>query len=128
VFFSLLYDRPFTFVGTAFFQIIYELTRQESGMAAWKGTQPAETGGLSQPGSHRSQSARREAQEGLGKRIRAMRKSKGWSQEVFARKCGIDLHLLGAIERGNQNFGLGTLLPIAANLDTTIAALFAGIA
>ena len=79
--------------------------------------------------NQRSQSAaRREAQEQVGKRISAMRKSKGWSQEVFATKCGIDLHLLGAIERGNQNFGLGTLMPIAANLDTTIAALFAGIA
>ena|SRR5215468_2827146 len=75
-----------------------------------------------------SQSARGEAQEGLGMRIRAMRKGKGWSQEVFAEKCGIDLHLLGAIERGNQNFGLGTLLPIAANLNTTGAELFAGVA
>ena len=41
----------FAFVGTAFFQIIYELTRQESGAAAWRDTEgdPAEAGGLSQP-------------------------------------------------------------------------------
>ena len=39
-----------------------------------------------------------------------------------------DLRLRGAIECGNQNFGLGTLLPIAANLDTSIADLLAGIA
>ncbi|HKD14234.1 MAG TPA: hypothetical protein VKE71_06755 [Candidatus Angelobacter sp.] len=38
------------------------------------------------------------------------------------------LRLRGAIERGNQNFGMETLLPIAANVDTTVADLFLGIA
>src|SRR5215510_12631778 len=76
----------------------------------------------------RSQSSRREAQEGLGLRIRAMRLTKGWTQKVFAEICGIDRNLLGAIERGNQNFGLGTLLAIATKLNTTVAELFTGIA
>jgi len=75
-----------------------------------------------------SSPTRREAQEGVGMRIRAMRRSRGWSQEVFAEKCGIDPSLLGVIERGNQNLGLGTLLPIAATLETTVAELFTGIA
>ena len=74
------------------------------------------------------QSARREAQQGVGMRIRAMRRSKGWSQAVFAEMCGIDLTLLGVIERGNQNLGLRALLPIAATLNTTVADLFAGVA
>jgi len=57
-----------------------------------------------------------------------MRRSKGWSQEVFAEKCGIDPSLLGVIERGYQNLGLASLLPIAATLETTVAELFTGIA
>jgi len=61
-------------------------------------------------------------------RIRAMRRSKGWSQEAFAEMCGIDRSLLGVIERGNQNLGLASLLPIAATLETTVAELFTGIA
>lgn len=76
----------------------------------------------------RRQSARREAQRGVGMRIRAMRRSKGWSQVVFAKMCGIDCTLLGVIERGNQNLGLRALLPIATTLNTTVADLFAGVA
>ena len=61
-------------------------------------------------------------------RIRAMRRSKGWSQQEFAEMCGINPSLLGVIERGNQNLGFGTLLPSVAKLDTTVAELFSGIA
>ena len=75
-----------------------------------------------------SRPTRREAQEGVGMRISTMRRSKGWSQAVFAEMCGIDRTLLGVIERGNQNLGLRALLPIAATLNTTVADLFAGVA
>ena len=37
-------------------------------------------------------------------------------------------HVVSRLSAGKQNFGLGTLLPIAANLDTSIADLLAGIA
>src|SRR5215470_2484278 len=98
--------------------------RQRGRTCSWTPQRPAGAGHR----KARSQSRRREAQEGIGMRIRAMRRSKGWSQEVFAEKCGIDPSLLGVIERGNQNLGLGTLLPIAATLETTVAKLFTGIA
>src|SRR5215471_12776564 len=98
--------------------------RQRGRTCSWTPQRPAGAGHR----KARSQSRRREAQEGIGIRIRAMRRSKGWSQEVFAEKCGIDPSLLGVIERGNQNLGLGTLLPIAATLETTVAKLFTGIA
>lgn len=57
-----------------------------------------------------------------------MRRAKGVSQGVFARRSGISLSLLGQIERGNENLRLLTVLLIAKGLDTTVAGLFAGIA
>ena len=35
----------------------------------------------------------------VGKRIRQLRKAKGWSQDVFAKKCGISMSFLGHIEQ-----------------------------
>lgn len=75
-----------------------------------------------------SRPTRREAQAEVGIRIKAMRENKGWSQEQFATMCGIDRSLLGMIERGNKNFRLSTLLPIAKQLESTVAELFVGIA
>lgn len=72
--------------------------------------------------------SRREAQAGLGMRIRAMRRAKGWPLDVLARRCGISPAALGEIERGHKNFRLFTLLPIAKGLETTVADLFVGIA
>lgn len=69
---------------------------------------------------------RQEVQAGLGMRIRAMRKAKGWPQDVLARRCGISPGTLGEIERGHH-FRLHSLLPIAKGLETTLADLFAGI-
>lgn len=38
-----------------------------------------------------------------GRRIRAFRKLKGYTQEDFAKKIGISVSVLGEIERGNRN-------------------------
>ncbi|MFA9559814.1 helix-turn-helix domain-containing protein [Evansella sp. AB-rgal1] len=38
-----------------------------------------------------------------GRRIRAFRKLKGFTQEEFARQIGISVSILGEIERGNRN-------------------------
>ena len=43
---------------------------------------------------------------GIGMRIRAARKSKGWSQDKVAAECGISLSFMGHIERGNLGFTL----------------------
>ncbi|MEK3800875.1 helix-turn-helix transcriptional regulator [Peribacillus sp. FSL H8-0477] len=40
--------------------------------------------------------------EKWGRRIRAFRKLKGFTQEGFAKKIGVSVSLLGEIERGNR--------------------------
>ncbi|WP_026693195.1 helix-turn-helix domain-containing protein [Peribacillus kribbensis] len=40
--------------------------------------------------------------EKWGRRIRAFRKLKGFTQEGFAKEIGISVSLLGEIERGNR--------------------------
>ena len=64
----------------------------------------------------------------LGQRIRALRKSKGWSQEEFADICGTDRSFMGNIERGESNLTLSTMDAITRSLGGTISALFKGIA
>ena len=41
--------------------------------------------------------------EKWGRRIRAFRKLKGYTQESFAKDLGISVSVLGEIERGNKN-------------------------
>lgn len=72
--------------------------------------------------------SRRETQAGFGIRIKAIRQSRGWSQNDLAGRCRISRDLLGVVERGHQNFRLATLLSIAKGLETTVAELLAGIA
>ena len=71
---------------------------------------------------------RKRVQREVAQRIRAMRRTRGWSQNSLALKCGLNRGLLGAIERGNDNLRLSNLLPIVTGLETTVAALFQGIA
>ncbi|WP_338471298.1 helix-turn-helix transcriptional regulator [Niallia sp. XMNu-256] len=40
--------------------------------------------------------------EKWGRRIRAFRKLKGFTQESFARELGVSVSMLGEIERGNR--------------------------
>ena len=40
--------------------------------------------------------------EKWGRRIRAFRKLKGFTQEGFARQLGVSVSILGEIERGNR--------------------------
>ncbi len=59
----------------------------------------------------------------LGAAIRAERESQGHSQEVFATKAGIDRSYYGAIERGEFNITIDTLVTIARGLGSSAAAL-----
>jgi transcriptional regulator with XRE-family HTH domain len=56
--------------------------------------------------------------------IRSTRENR-YSQEGFARYAGIDRSYYGAIERGEFNVSLDTVVKIAAGLETTVAALCA---
>ncbi len=62
--------------------------------------------------------------KGLGKRIRLLRKSKGFTQEDLGEKAGLSYKFVGEIERGEVNISLDSLLNIADALGVTINDLF----
>jgi len=61
--------------------------------------------------------------EAIGRAIRNQRTEQGYTQEAFALQAGIDRSYIGAIERGEFNLTLETLLKIATGLNTTGAEL-----
>jgi len=61
----------------------------------------------------------------LGDALRAARIERGYSQESFAAHAGIDRSYYGAIERGEFNLTLETLLRITTALNTTASELLA---
>lgn len=63
----------------------------------------------------------------LGQKIRKLRKEKGWSQEAFADKCGIQRAHMSLIERGRQNLTLATLETICQNLGVTMSEALKGV-
>jgi transcriptional regulator with XRE-family HTH domain len=63
----------------------------------------------------------------LGKRIRALRKRKGWTQTDMAVYLDMNRGHISDIERGKREVGLITLQVIATGLDTTMAILLKGL-
>jgi transcriptional regulator with XRE-family HTH domain len=61
--------------------------------------------------------------EKWGRRIRAYRKLKGFTQESFARELGVSVSILGEIERGNRMPDESLIGKIAAFLDVSIEEL-----
>lgn len=89
---------------------------------------PADQNRSRTPAANRAlEITRRQFQKGLGIRVIAMRKARGWPQDVLARKCGLSPATLGQIERGHQDFRLLSLLSLAKGLETTVADLLMGI-
>ena len=60
----------------------------------------------------------------IGNRIRELRKAKGLSQEKLAHKSELHYTHVGAIERGEKNWSIDTLIKIAKGLNVEIAQLF----
>lgn len=58
--------------------------------------------------------------EKWGRRIRAFRKLKGFTQESFAKQLGISVSILGEIERGNRTPNLEILEKMSALLQISI--------
>ncbi|MFC5733346.1 helix-turn-helix domain-containing protein [Cytobacillus gottheilii] len=58
--------------------------------------------------------------EKWGRRIRAFRKLKGFTQETFAREIGISVSILGEIERGNRMPSEQLLMKISEVLKTSL--------
>ena len=67
------------------------------------------------------------AKKHLGQKIRNLRKDRDWTQEDFARVCGISATRLGRAERGQADLGLETLIVIAKKFETTLAELLTNI-
>lgn len=60
----------------------------------------------------------------FGKRVRALRKERGWSQEEFAAQCELDPSYVGGIERGERNPALKNIARIADTLKVRVRDLF----
>lgn len=59
----------------------------------------------------------------LGRRIREVRKSKGWTQEELADNGGIDRSYIGGVERGERNLTFSVLCQICTALQCDVAAI-----
>lgn len=60
----------------------------------------------------------------FGKRVRELRKERGWSQEEFADRCGLDRTYVSGIERGVRNTTLEVIGMISSGLNVEIYILF----
>ena len=61
--------------------------------------------------------------EKWGRRIRAFRKLKGYTQEEFARKLSVSVSMLGEVERGNRVPTTTFLRDVAEQLGITMEEL-----
>lgn len=60
----------------------------------------------------------------LGKRIRTLRKAKGWTQEKLGQQADTSYKFLGEIERGVQNPSFTILVKVAGALGVKLPELF----
>jgi transcriptional regulator with XRE-family HTH domain len=63
----------------------------------------------------------------LGKRIRTLRKAKGWSQVEMADLLAINRGYLSELENGKRDPSLAILKTIADGLSITMSKLFEGL-
>lgn len=63
----------------------------------------------------------------IGKKIRELRKAKGFSQEGFAYEVGLDRTYMGSVERGERNIATLNLIRIAKTLKIEVGELFPSI-
>jgi len=60
----------------------------------------------------------------LGKRIRELRKAKGWTQQELAERADLDYKYLGAVERGERNLTIDNVQKVADGLGLDAHQLF----
>ena len=63
----------------------------------------------------------------FGRRLRDLRKARGFSQEDFAAECGLDRTYISGIERGRRNVSLRNIELIAKTLGISLSELFRGL-
>ena len=59
----------------------------------------------------------------VGKRLRKLRKQRGWTQIYLAERLGLDRSYLADIERGRRNVSIVNLEIIAKGFDLSLARL-----
>jgi transcriptional regulator with XRE-family HTH domain len=63
------------------------------------------------------------AKKDLGRRVRALRKKRKWSQEDLAYESGLARSFTGAIERGEKDVRLSTLVKLANTFKIPVSQL-----
>jgi ribosome-binding protein aMBF1 (putative translation factor) len=63
----------------------------------------------------------------FGRRVRKLRKERGWSQEMLAEECGLDRTYISGIERGTRNVSLVNIRLLAETFGISISTLFQGL-
>jgi transcriptional regulator with XRE-family HTH domain len=66
-------------------------------------------------------------QKQIGGNIRTLRLERGWSQDVFADRSGLNRAHVGEIERGESNVTIQTLKIVADTLGVRIVDLVKGL-
>jgi transcriptional regulator with XRE-family HTH domain len=66
-------------------------------------------------------------QKQIGKHIRTLRLKRGWSQDLFGDRSGLNRAHVGEIERGESNVTIQTLKVIADTLGVKITDLVRGL-
>jgi transcriptional regulator with XRE-family HTH domain len=56
----------------------------------------------------------------IANNVRQLRKHKGLSQEALADECDLHRTYIGAVERGERNLTINTLVKIAKALETEV--------
>lgn len=63
-------------------------------------------------------------EEKFGKRVRALRMQRKWSQEELSFRCGVSKNYISDVERGTRNVSLKSIEKIANGLEVEIMELF----
>lgn len=61
-----------------------------------------------------------------GKRIKNLRKEKGWTQELLAEKIGVTREYLGKIEKGDRGASIDLLIELCKCFNTSLDYLVLG--
>ena len=60
----------------------------------------------------------------LGRRLKALRKQRGWTQERMAERAGLSWKYYSEIERGRRNASIDSIRKIADGLEISMSGLF----
>jgi transcriptional regulator with XRE-family HTH domain len=63
------------------------------------------------------------ARKNLGMRVRELREKRKWSQEDLAHESGLARSFTGAIERGEKDLRMSTLIKLANTFNISLAQL-----